>query len=128
MNPCFFIFVRTSSELKCSWFFWNPMQIQICSEGVRCIAFWAGRKNFNSKHLPLKTMSVTEPSKGRLNASFIFLNQSSTNQLQAWPGNSSTETTLHKALISFLTWEAVSEKFRQPSLLTSLRLSTSLKI
>ena len=44
---------------------------------VSFIAFSAGRKDFNFKHVAMNTkVSTTEPSKGHLNASAITLNES----------------------------------------------------
>ena len=75
INPCNFNLVRISSELENSWFFLHPMQVKICSGAVCYVVFWTGRKDFISKHVELNTWaSTTEPSKGRLNESAVFIN------------------------------------------------------
>ena len=48
--------------------------------------FSTGRKDFNSKHMALNTkMSSRKPSKGRLNSSTVFFNQSSFRSVTSIP-------------------------------------------
>ena len=104
-----------------NWFFRHSMQVKIRSGAAWVILhFGQGGKTLIpstwrwNRKLPLGNLARA----AWMHLLFLLI-KAAPRLLQAY--NSWTVTTLHKVLISYLRWEAMSEKIRQPSLLVFLR-------